>query len=302
MPRTPRSTQRCELAAGDPAAAEVVEPRALALLLVEVVQLGHGRLLGGWVRFGRSARSCAGPLGDVLGGEAELAPGPCCPGRRRRSGRCVTESSAQRSQPNDDAGLDRERGDVGGEHVDLVVARPARRRAPSTASTRPGRRRPRRRARSAASTHTHTSLPVPMSTRSGVVRSGPSSVSDVGAPGARRRCRRCPRARAGPGGSGTRAVGPSWSTAIAPGRGGLVGVGRADDPQARAWPAARPGARSAGGSGRPRRGPTRVVGPGVDDLGLAERGEPDGAAHVVAEDEERAADRQQRRRAGPCRS
>ncbi len=72
----------------------------------------------------------------------------------------------------------------------------------------------------------------------------------------------------------------------APGRGGLVGVAGPDHVQVRDGPQRRHLLdRLVRGS--VLADADRVVGPDVDDLQAGEGGQPDGAAHVVAEDQER---------------
>ena len=174
---------------------------------------------------------------------AELLQHDVARGARRRSGRCRRESSAQRSQPNGDAGLDRQRRHVRRAAPRPGSRRPARRRAPSTASTRPGRRCPRRRAGRRRRRHTRhlaagadehdLGLAVGVAQHVGAL--GHASVPAV------------------PSSTGqVLAAQDERGRAVAldrhpPGLGRLVGVGRADHAQARAWPAARRGARSAGG-------------------------------------------------------
>ena len=92
------------------------------------------------------------------------------------------------------------------------------------------------------------------------------------------------------------ATGPSPSTATAPRRGGLVAVGGADHREVGDQPQRHRRARPAGGSDRPRRRrPSRAS----TRRRLGAWTSPPGGRrpHVVAEHEERAADRQERRRA-----
>ena len=205
----------------------------------------------------------------------------------------VTPSSAQRSQPKRDAGLDRERGHLGREHA------------------RPGTRRP---ASSNSSQHgmdtTRTAMPSSASRLGGldadahlaagadqheVGSSPPASTQHVRAPGDAVGAA-CPRAPAGPGGSARARSGRRASTATRQAAAvSLASAGRITR---------RPGmARSAGevldrlvGRARPRRGrPSR--GSTSRRPWPRDGGEADGGPHVVAEHEERAADRQRRRRA-----
>ena len=89
-----------------------------------------------------------------------------------------------------------------------------------------------------------------------------------------------------------RAVGPSASTAMRQACRGLVGVGRTDHPQSGHGP--HRGQLLDGLVGGPVLAePDRVVGPRVDDVDVREGGEPHRPPHVVAEDEEGAADREQ---------
>ena len=158
------------------------------------------------------------------------------------------------SQPKDDAASTARRGHAGGQHRLRGRPRPGPRTAPSRAATPPGPARPRRPAGRPPPGRAWTSLPVPTRTTSGRAA----------------RPRRPARSRRGPRPSGarsavsastgmpwrvsTRAVGPVAVDGQPPGLGALVGVGRPHHRQARAWPAGRPGARWAGGSGRPRPG------------------------------------------------
>ena len=194
-----------------------------------------------------SSSSCAGPLGHVLGGEAELGQhpvaggggaeavdadavvGPAVPAeRRRRPRRPAWARRAAGPRPDVRSACSAKRSQQGSER-DLGVD--------ALGGEQLGGRR-RRRA---------TSLPVPTSTRSGVL-GGTEHVAAAVRPARRR----CPRGPGGPGGRGSarwgrrarrRAARPRRSRWRRPG-GSRAGRG---------WPAARRRARPAGGWGRPRR-------------------------------------------------
>ena len=109
MPRTPRSTQRCELTGGDPAPLEVVEPRRLAVLR----------------RRGRAGGPSVIVLLDVVeqlerpapptfvGGEAELLEHDRRPAPTRRSGRCRHDVVGEAAPAERRRRLDGEGGHVG---------------------------------------------------------------------------------------------------------------------------------------------------------------------------------------------
>ena len=167
-----------------------------------------------------------------------------------------------------------------------VCLRPARRTAPSTGATRRGSRCPRPRASPRRRTPAAARIPW----RSGSAR-------------ASRRPPRAGRSRRGatpsrassavPGRVGSfwrvraSATGPSGPLdGERPGRRRLVGVARTDEPQVRDRP--QGGVVLDRLVGRPVLAEAdRVVGPDVDDVQPGQRAEPDGAAHVVAERQER---------------
>ena len=221
MPRMPLLDPGLELAAGDPAAAQVVEPGALALLLVELLETGHR----GFLRLRRAGRGPSRPRRSGVKPRRSMATfaggrGPeAVDGRRGRVDPALPAERGRR--------LDGERRHAGGEHrppVGLVLRGeqlPARHRhdAGSGRPRRPGARRRRRRATPRC-------------------RCRPARRRD-------RRPDRRGRRRPWPGASPPvpsstgrswrvriSATGPSRSTATRHACGGLVGVGRADHAQA----------------------------------------------------------------------
>ena len=209
-----------------------------------------------------------------------------------RSGRCRRTSSAQRCPAERDAGLDRR-----ASAPRRRAPRPGSRRScaskqlPARHATRPGprcRRRPRRSAASSADPHLAAGAD-----EHEVGRRPRRRRQHVGAAWPRRRGRRCPRGPGGSGGCRISAVGPSLLDGDRARLARLVGVGRADDRAGRAWPAATARCSIGWWVGPSSPTPTESWVQRVDDLGLgmsaASRTAP---AHVVAEDEERAADGQ----------
>ena len=91
---------------------------------------------------GEVGQQVLGALGDVLRVEAEVLEHDLAAGADAPKRSMPTVSSAQRSQPKVAPASTESVGTLGRQHVVLVRRRSARRRAPSTASTRPGRAMP----------------------------------------------------------------------------------------------------------------------------------------------------------------
>ena len=202
-----------------------------------------------------------------------------------------------------DAGLDR---DAGARPTAAAPTRGRRRPAPrttrGTASTRRGSGCPSASSASRAASASCTSEPVAI------------RMHRRGAAGRRRpgRSRRGPRPRPRrerPVRSSvgrfwrvrTRPVGPAAAQDLAPGHGGLVGVGRAHDVEA-GDRAQRPEVLDRLVGRAVLAEADRVVRPHEGDAALHERGEPHRGAHVVAEHQEGAAEGAQQAVTGRCRS
>ena len=179
-PRMPALDERGQLAAGDVAALEVVEPRALALLVVQVGETIHGVTPS----FAASAVARATTLATLMPSLSSTGrPGALAPKRSM-----PMTSSAQRAHPNVTAGLDRQHRHAGGQHRRRGTRPAAPRSDPTTGMLTTRARRPAAASSAAASTHRLTSLPVASSTTCG------ASVSTHHAGAAwRRRSRRCTR-------------------------------------------------------------------------------------------------------------
>ena len=277
---TPASRQLLQASSG------CSDPCALRVAQLPVV-------LNPWSRRPWTARRVRG--GDhAVGGEAELLVQDLV----RRAGAEVVErrgtrraSPTKSRQPMRDAGLDRDAGpDLGRQHLPAGRTPPAPRTTRGTASTRPASGCPRASSRSRAASAICTSEPVAMRMHLAACRCRPRR--------ARRRPWRRPRPTPSAARSSTgrfcrvrhRAVGPvGVLERVPPGDRGLVGVGGPHDVEA--------GDRAQRGQVLDRlvgravlAEADRVVGPDVDDRQLHQRREPHRAAHVVAEDEERAAE------------
>ena len=125
MPRTPRSTHRWISPVVDPSPLEVVEPRALALLGVEVLQSSHLSFLPAVesAPCARSASSDRAADADVVADDPELVdhlgPGAEAPKRS-----IDTTSSAHRCQPNVTRASTATRRHVAGKHRRPDTRRP----------------------------------------------------------------------------------------------------------------------------------------------------------------------------------
>ena len=234
---------------------------------------------------------CFGASDHVLNGESELAHRHV-PGRGRPEVVDADRVVGVALPPERRRRLDGERQHARWQHLGLLVVGQRCEQLPATASRRPGRQRPSAASCSAAPTQSCTSEPVPISTSSGP--SAPSSSTRTYAP----RATPC-RARSAVFVQHRHVLAAEHDRGRAvvvevdaPCLGGLVRVGRPDHPEARH--------RADRGELLDRlvRRPVladadRVVRPDEGHLVPGERGDAHGAAHVVAEHEERAAERQQ---------
>ena len=260
--------------------------------VVEVVERGHGsfRRCGAVGQAGAAPTpAVGGPGGDVLGGEAELVHGHLARGRgpevvdaHRGVGVAVPAEGAGR--------LDGQAGHPGGQHLVPVVVGLARRTGPRTGSDTTRAAMPvggqqvgggqAQLDLAAGADQDHLGRPVR------------GLAQDVAAPG---------HAVGGPLGrlgqdrellSGQdQGGGPVAVDGDPPGLGRLVGVGRPDHPQVGHGPH-RGQLLDGLVGGTVLAQADGVVGPRVDDVDVGEGGHPYRAPHVVAEDEEGAADRQ----------
>ena len=231
---------------------EVVDPGALTLLRDSSwCRQGHVRsvslLVLESVIVAAEARARSATFSGVKPNSARTsAPGPEAP-----KWSMATESSAHRRPAEGGGRLDREHGRSVPEDLVLVVVVLLLEQLPARHGHHPGGDPVG--AEQLGRVHAHRHL---------ATRCRPARCRG---PRRRRSARRRPRATSlGPLGRAfqhrdglagqDQGGGPVAVDGDAQGVGGLVGVGRADDPQARAWPAWPPAARWAGGSGRPRPG------------------------------------------------